>query len=102
MKVVADLSVWTAPHRPRSQWSQMDLFGGGQQGLLMDASRYAVLFDAVTGGSAIGSGAISIGRAEDQSAKARHLVRAVANLRPCLSARRWRGCATVRPLVSPA
>jgi hypothetical protein len=49
---------------------------------LVDATRDAVLFDAVTGGSAIGTGSLAIGRAEDQSANSRHLVQAVTNLRP--------------------
>lgn len=81
MKVICDFSVTSAPIRSRS-WSPAALFAGGAPGLLMDATRNAVLFDAPTGSGASSTGSLPVGRAEDQSGNSRHLEQAMVNLRP--------------------
>lgn len=81
MKTICDISVTSAPRRPRL-WSPKALFAGGAQGAWYDPSDPASLFQDVGGTVPVTSDGDPVALIQDLSGNGNHALQDVAPARP--------------------
>ncbi|MDP3961151.1 MAG: hypothetical protein Q8Q26_14025 [Pseudorhodobacter sp.] len=82
MKIVADLSVTSAPMRERHGWHPGWLFRGGAQGAWFDPLDLSTMFQDAMGSVPVAADGDSVALMQDKSGKGNHAVQTIAARRP--------------------
>ena len=92
MKMVADLSVTSAPMRARHGWHPGWMFRGGAQGAWYDPADLATLFQDSAGTVPVAAAGDPVGLMRDKSGNGNHAIQVTAAARPVyrnVGARHW-------------